>query len=206
MPHGRYRLHDLHDQAPLGEERFQCAPGPSGWRYVAQRHAPDGTRRGSLDLSLDARGRPIRLAAQAGDWHVRGAALDGVTWVRTDPAGEHAQEGNAPTAHAFTGLSPAFLVATARLLRPGPGSGPVRVRLVALTEPVLAPVTVEQAWTLLGTEPHRDEETGALVTVDTFGIDDLHTGERHTAHLAGDVVLAAPGVELEDLDAPPSAF
>ena len=87
-------------------------------------------------------------------WQVRGAALDGVTWVRTDPTGDHATEGNVP-AHAFTGASPAFLVATARLLRLAPGAAATRVRLVAFTAPVLAPRTLDQSWALLKSDSTR---------------------------------------------------
>src|SRR4051812_19406819 len=127
MPRGRYSLHDPHDHTPLADEHFHCAPGPSGWRYVSQLTTPSGTApdglpepatttaTGSVDLALDDLGRPIRLELHAAGWQVRGAALDGVTWVRTDPNGAEATEGNVP-AHAFTGTSPAFLVATARLL------------------------------------------------------------------------------------------
>lgn len=139
MPRGRYSLHDLHDHTPLGEEHFQCAPGPSGWRYLSRTTAPSGDHLGSVDLTLDELGRPIRLELHAASWQVRGAALEGVTWVRTDPTGTHATEGNV-RAHAFTGTSPAFLVATARLLRLTPDSPATRVRLVAFTDPVLAPV------------------------------------------------------------------
>src|SRR4051812_22363986 len=116
MPRGRYSLHDPHDHTPLADEHFQCAPGPSGWRYVSQLTPPSGDHSGSVDLTIDELGRPVRLELHAASWRVRGAALDGVTWVRTDPTGEHAQEGNV-RAHAFTGASPAFLIATARLLR-----------------------------------------------------------------------------------------
>ena len=136
-------------------------------------------------------------------WQVRGAALDGVTWVRTDPTGAHATEGNVP-AHAFTGTSPAFLVATTRLLRLTPSSAATRVRLVAFTDPVLAPRTVDQSWSLLKSEAHATDN-GPL-TVDEYQVTALDTGEQHTVHLAGDVVLAAPGIELEDLETPPSAF
>lgn len=121
MPRGRYSLHDTHDHTPLGEEHFHCAPGPSGWRYVSQTITPSGEHSGSVDLAIDELGRPIRLELNAASWQVRGAAIDGVTWVRTDPTGTYATEGNAP-AHAFTGTSPAFLVATARLLRLTPAS------------------------------------------------------------------------------------
>ncbi|NJQ07322.1 hypothetical protein [Streptomyces lonarensis] len=203
MPSGRYTLHDPHDHTPLGEERFRCAPGPTGWRYVAHRTAPDGTTTGRLDLALDDLGRPIRVEAAAGDWQVRGAALDGVRWVRTDATGAHAQEGHAP-ARAFTGTSPAFLVALARLLRPAAGRA-ARVRLVALTDPVLAPLTLDQAWSLAASEDHHDPEAGTL-TVHDYRVEDLATGDRSLVHLAGDVVLAAPGVVLEELDGPPSAY
>ncbi|MDT9684802.1 hypothetical protein RND61_22475 [Streptomyces sp. TRM76323] len=203
MPRGRYSLHDPHDRTPLGEEHFHCAPGPSGWRYVSQRTTPSGDHAGSVDLALDDLGRPIRLELHAGAWQVRGAALDGVTWVRTDPTGSHAAEGNV-RAHAFTGSSPAFLVALTRLLRLTPRSGSTRVRLVAFTDPVLAPLTVDQSWALVNSETHTTDN-GPL-TVDEYQVTALDTGERHGVHIAGDVVLAAPGVELEDLQTPPSVF
>ena len=203
MPRGRYSFHDTHDHTPLGEEHFHCATGPTGWRYTAQNTRPDGAHAGSVDLTIDELGRPIRLELHAASWQVRGAALDGLTWVRTDPSGEHAQEGNVP-AHAFTGTSPAFLVATSRLLRLTPSSSATRVRLVAFTDPVLAPRTVDQSWSLLESETHATDN-GPL-TVDEYQVTALDTGEQHTVHLAGDVVLAAPGIELEDLETPPSAF
>ncbi|WP_326689986.1 MULTISPECIES: hypothetical protein [unclassified Streptomyces] len=203
MPRGRYSLHDPHDHTPLGEEHFHCATGPSGWRYVSQLTTPTGEHAGSVDLTLDELGRPLRLELHAASWQVRGAALEGVTWVRTDPTGEHAQEGNV-AAHSFTGASPAFLVATSRLLRPAPGDRATRIRLVALTPPVLAPRTLDQSWALLNSEAHATDN-GPLV-VENYQVNDLETGEQHAVHLAGDVVLAAPGIELEDLETPPSTF
>ncbi|MFI1204698.1 hypothetical protein ACH4VR_35615 [Streptomyces sp. NPDC020883] len=203
MPRGHYSLHDPHDHTPLGEEHFHCATGPSGWRYVSQILDTAGEHTGSVDLTLDDLGRPIRLQLTSGAWQVRGAALDGVTWVRTDPTGTHATEGNV-AAHAFTGASPAFLVATARLLRPALGAGAIRVRLVALTPPVLAPRTLDQAWALLSSTPHATDI--APLVADEYQVTDFETGEQHAVHLAGDVVLAAPGIELESLDTPPSTF
>ena len=201
MPRGRYSLHDLHDHTPLGEEHFSCASGPSGWRYVSRTTAPSGEDLGSVDLALDELGRPIRLELRAANWRIRGAAIEGVTWVRTDPTGTHATEGNVG-AHAFSGTSPAFLIATARLLRLTPDSSAARVRLVTFTDPVLAPRTVDQSWALVNSEAHATDN-GPL-TVDEYQVSALDTGERHTVYIAGDVVLAAPGIELEDLDTPPS--
>ncbi|MDQ8707479.1 hypothetical protein RCO28_34170 [Streptomyces sp. LHD-70] len=203
MPRGRYSLHDPHDHTPLGEEHFHCAPGPSGWRYVSQLTTPAGDHAGSVDLAIDELGRPIRAELHAASWQVRGAAVDGVTWVRTDPTGEHATEGNV-AAHAFTGASPAFLIATARLLRLTPGTPATRVRLVCFTQPVLAPRTLDQSWTLLKTEPHATDNGPLLV--DAYQVTALDTGEQSTVHIAGDVVLAAPGIELEHLESPPSHF
>ncbi|MFC7221412.1 hypothetical protein ACFQLX_25075 [Streptomyces polyrhachis] len=200
MPRGRYSLHDPYDDTPLGEEHFQCAPGPSGWRYTSRLTSPSGTPAGSVDLTVDHLGRPVRLELHAGGWQVKGTTMDGVTWVRTDEAGAQAREGNAP-ATAFTGASPAFLVATARLLSLTQGETR-RVRLVAFSHPVLAPRTLDQSWTLAGTERH-ETDSGPL-EVRTYRIADLETGEQTEAHLAGDVVLAAPGIELEELESPPS--
>ncbi|GEB51876.1 hypothetical protein [Streptomyces cacaoi] len=216
MPRGTYSLYDPADRTPLGTERFHCAPGPHGWRYVSRLTGPTGEEHGSLDLTLDALARPLRLELRTRAWQIRGGVLDGVTWVRsaaTDaqdaPArdrgrGLHdAQEGNA-TAHGFTGASPAFLIACAYLARPARGDPGTRLRLVAFTPPALAPRTVDRSWALTGTETHHTD-TGPL-TVDAYRVTDLETAEQHTVHLAGDVVLSAPGVELEDLDSPPSAF
>ncbi|MCD0481764.1 hypothetical protein LO771_04900 [Streptacidiphilus sp. ASG 303] len=207
MPSGRYSLYDPHDDTPLGEEHFSCAPGPAGWRYTSQTFTPDGAPAGSVDLTLDSRGRPLRLHLRTGDWQVRGGMLDGLAWVRTRAAAPDA--GDVPPdateghdrAHTFTGRSPAFLVATARLLRLEPGDR-TRLRLVALTEPVLAPRTLDQGWSLDGIESHATDNGPLLVH--RYTVADLETGEQQTVHLAGDVVLAAPGVELEALDGPPN--
>jgi hypothetical protein len=203
MPSGRYSLYDSHDETPLGEERFSCAPGPAGWRYTSQTFTANGAHTGSVDLTLDSLGRPLRLQLRSGDWQIRGGAVDGLTWLRTDaaaPDGGHTTEGH-DRAHAFTGRSPAFLIAAARLLGLQPG-GRARLRLVALTEPVLAPRTVDQGWSLDGIESHATDNGPLLV--ERYTVADLETGEQQLVHLAGDVVLAAPGVELEELNAPPN--
>lgn len=203
MPRGRYSLHDPHDHTSLGEEHFHCATGPTGWRYVSQITSASGDPVGSVDLTLDQLGRPLRAELHRGGWQVRGALLDGVTWVRTDATGERATEGTAP-AHAFTGQSPAFLVAASRLLCLSPGAPATRIRLVAFTAPVLAPRTLDQSWTLLDRAAHATDSDPLLV--DEYRVSEIDTGEQHAVYLAGDVVLAAPGIELEDLESPPSAF
>ncbi|WP_033218412.1 hypothetical protein [Kitasatospora phosalacinea] len=201
MPNGRYSLHDPHDGTPLGEERFQCAPGPAGWRYVAKRYRPDGTVQGTTDLTLDARHRPIRLELRSGGWQVRGGALDGVHWVRAGAAGSGEATEGEDRAHAFTGDSPAFLVATARLLALDPG-GSARIRLVSFTGDSLAPRTLDQGWQLHSLQEHPTD-SGPL-PVEHYRVTDLDTGEVRDLHLTGDVLLGAPGIELEELDSPPN--
>ncbi|TQF05183.1 hypothetical protein E6W39_26750 [Kitasatospora acidiphila] len=205
MPNGRYSLHDPHDHTLLGEERFSCAPGPAGWRYVAKRYALDGNLLGSVDLTLDSRSRPLRMELRAGGWQVRGGAVDGVAWVRSaaaDPTGTTATEGH-DRAHGFSGDSPAFLIATARLLRLDEGAA-ARVRLVSFTGAALAPRTFDQGWTLRSVEDHPTD-SGPL-RVEHYQVADLETGEQREVHLAGDVLLAAPGIELEELESPPNAW
>lgn len=214
MPNGVYSFHDPQDGTPSGGERFSCAPGPLGWRYTASAlpvpgSAGSGSAR-TVDLTVDGRGRPVRVEVVAGGWRVRGGAAAvegaaGVLWVRkpADPyAAEEPVEGQAK-AVAFTGRSPAFLVAAARLLDLTPGQS-VRVRLVDLTEPVLAPLLCDQAWALTEIEEHPTP-LGPL-PVSRYEVADLATGVRGVVHLAGDVVLAAPGVELEELDSPPNRW
>ncbi|MGF1431407.1 hypothetical protein [Kitasatospora sp. LaBMicrA B282] len=205
MPNGRYSLHDPHDGTPLGSERFSCAPGPAGWRYVSKSFTPDGDQLGTVDLTLDSRARPLRLELRSGGWQVRGGAVDGVAWVRTDPAdptGPAASEGH-DHAHGFAGDSPAFLIATARLLRLAEG-GSARVRLVGFGGQALAPRTFDQGWTLQSVEQHATD--GGPLLVERYQVADLETGEQREVHLTGDVLLAAPGIELEELDSPPNPW
>jgi len=164
--------------------------------------APDGrTPTGLVDVTTDASGLQIRVEVRAGGWVVRGGVADGETvWVRTAASGEEAGEDTAPAA-GFTGRSPGFLVAVARLLGLRAG-GTSRVRLVALTEPALAPVPVEVAWSLTTVEEYPTQ-VGPL-PVERYQTADLASGQRAAVQLAGDVVLAATGVELDALDTPPT--
>jgi hypothetical protein len=157
-------------------ERFSCAPGPAGWRYVATREdAASGEVLGRIDLVLQASGT-VRLEVVGGAWVLRGGVVgDEVLWRRG--ADERMERG-----HGFTGASPSYAVVVARL---GPGAR----RLVEVTEPVLATRVVEQVWT------RRD---------DGWQVDEPATGARSVLQLAGDVVLAAPGMELLELDGVPT--
>ena len=201
MPRGLYSLRD-EDGTVVAYERFSCAPGPAGWRYHAQVLAPDGrTPTGLVDVTTNARGSQIRVEVRAGGWVVRGGVDGGETvWVRTGPSGEGTGEETA-TAAGFTGRSPGFLVAVARLLRLRAGASS-RVRLVALTDPALAPLPVEVTWSLTMIEQYPTQ-VGPLA-VERYETEELASGQRAAVHLAGDVVLAATGVELDALETPPT--
>jgi hypothetical protein len=186
VPAGSYVLSD-HD-GPWAVERFSCAPGPAGWRYVGERTDPDtAAPLGRLDLTVDATGRIVRLLVRAGGWELRGGSVGSeVLWRRGD------EERSAPAA-GFTGTSPAYAAATARLLQLEVG-GRRRVGLVAVTEPALATRAVDEGWALTGVERHGDLE------VARYEVADLATGDRRVVHLAGDVVLDADDVALAELE------
>lgn len=182
-------------------ERFQCAAGGSGWRYVSQLSTSDGRGIGSVDLTLDRRGRQLRVAVVVGEWSVRGGVSGpDLLWVRR-PATDALLAGtpeHRERASGFTGVSPAFLLATAATV---PRNGdPIRVRLVMLSD-VLGPRRLDQQWRLTGTQTHSGD-LGA-VDVSAYELTDLDTAERSAVHIAGDVVLAAASMGLAALDSPP---
>jgi hypothetical protein len=188
VPRGTY----LHLEEEL-EERFQCAPGPGGWRYVGERS--DGQR---VDLVVDGRWRQIRVEVVVPGWWLRGGVTGNeLAWVRGggDDAVEHGER-----AAGFVGESPGFLVAVARTLRLAEGRQ-ADVRLVRLSGPLSA-LTELWRWRLAETQTH-DTDTGPL-PVERYEVTDLATGEVTFVHLAGDVVLDAPGIELTGLESPPN--
>jgi hypothetical protein len=191
VPSGSYQLSG-HDGV-WAVERFRCDSGPAGWRYVGERTDPrSGAPLGRVDLTVDAAGRTARLLVHGGGWELRGGASGpDVLWRR-------GEDERLERAAGFTGTSPAYAVATVRLLALEPGQ-PRRVRLVAVTEPALATRTVDEGWSLTGVE-HR----GGL-DVARYEVADLTTGERRVVHLAGDVVLATDGAVLTSLEGPPTA-
>jgi hypothetical protein len=196
VPRGTYVHVDSFDGTPLSQERFSCAPGPQGWRYVAEVLDAEGAAVvGGVDITVDDAWRQLRVEVSSGAWVVRGGRSGVETvWVRgTD-------EDSAP-AYGFTGRSPAFLIVTARLLALTPGAS-TAVRLVDLTEPSLAAFAVEQLWTL--TDVGSYDAGASRLPVERYEIVDRDSGDARLVYLAGDVVLDAPGLELTELDTPPT--
>ncbi len=196
MPEGAYR----YDDGTI--EDFQCAPGPAGWRYVGR--TSGATPGGRVDVAVDSRWRQVRLEIHGGGWLLRGGVTGPKTlWVRGaagDLAG--AQEHTAAAA-GFTGSSPGLLVAIARSLALTVGVA-ARVRLVAVTAPVLATRLVEQEWTLHEVSEHETET--APLAVERYSVADLATGVTEVLYLSGDVALSGPGVELHALASPPTGI
>ena len=206
MPKGTYHHLDP-DGEVVGVEVFSCAPGPSGWRWVSQVHDPEGRPLSRVDLTVDDRWRQLRVQVACGGWIVRGGlAGREVIWTRMPDSGtgvvpDDVVEQSA-VAVAFTGESPAFLVATARLLSLAP-DGRRTAKLVRVTEPACAPLPVDEGWALVDVTTHEREDHEPLVA-ETYEVADLATAERRVVHLTGDVVLDAPGLELVALESKPT--
>jgi len=162
---GSYRVGDV-------EEQFSCGAGQLGWRYTSRTSLGD-----TLDLTIDTQGVVRRMAADFDGWSLKGGvAGPEVLWVRGEE--EHSAE-----AAGFTGESPAFDIAVARLLGLEVGQT-VQVRLVQLTPPVGAARTVTHGWARTA-----DPEPG----VQRYEVADLATAARWVLHLAGEVVVSREG-------------
>lgn len=191
MPTGTY-LHAGGDT-----ETFQCAAGPAGWRYVST--LSDG---GRIDLTVDSRWHQIRVELGGGGWLLRGGVSGAETvWLRAAAGDLSGAAEHTARAAGFGGRSAGLLVATARSLRLAVGDSK-RVRLVAVTEPVLATVLIDQEWTLTSTDSHDTD--GGPLPVEHYQIADLATGTTELLHLSGDVALSGPGIELDALQSPPT--
>ena len=144
-----------------------------GWSWEGPR---TGDGFGRLHLRVDPSGVTTRLHVEAGRWVLRGGCVgSSVLWRRGE------QESEA-VALGFTGESPAYDVAVALRLRLSVGQRR-RVRLVEVTEPVLATRLVDGEWSRPA--PGR------------WVVDDLATGARHEVDpdtvVAGLRALGSPG-------------
>ena len=159
-----------HD-GPYAVERFTV----DGSSYRATRHDPaSDVLVGRLEVDL---GPEVRVHAEAAGWVLRGGTVGPeVLWRR----GEQEQEA---VADGFTGTSPAYALAVVGRLRSSLAVGAsTRLRLVAVTEPVLATRLVDEQWTRV------DAERWQAV--------DLATGEGRDLLLADGLVVAGTGLTL----------
>ena len=161
-----------HDGA-YAVERFACGDTAAGWGYAATRHEPaSGALLGRIELTT------TRLHVEAGGWVLRAGTLGSrVLWRRGEREGEAVAVG-------LTGTSPAYDVALIRLFGLAVGEQR-RVRLLAVTEPVLATRLVDEQW-------HR-------TATDRYEAIDLATGEGRWRQLDADLVVAGAGLTLTRL-------
>jgi len=155
-----------------GREDFTWAPAADGWSYASTREDETGTTR--LELHV---GREVRVHVEAGGWVLRaGTVGPDVLWRRGDDEREAAADG-------MTGPSPAYAAALVHHLALALAVGEQRrVRLVAVTAPVLATRLVDESWTRTGPED--------------FDVADLATGERRVVRLEAGLVVEATGLTL----------
>jgi hypothetical protein len=197
VPRGVYVLRSA-DGGPEAVERFSCAAGATGWRYAATRE-PGGRVGSRVDLVVDTRWRQVRVELTGGGWTIRGGVTGReLLWVRSGAAEpvEHRA-----TAVGFAAASPGLTVALARTLALSAGSS-ADLRVVAVDADTLATRDVPQRWQLVSVT-EQATETRPL-PVERYAVTDLETGETSPLYVAGDVVLDAPGVALEELDGPPT--
>ena len=98
MPRGEYR----HTEGAI--ESFTSAPGPMGWRYFSTIVRDGRTER--VDVSVDARGRPVRVRLETTEHHLLVATQGGALRAQLDdePLELAWEEGC-----AFVHPSPAFI-------------------------------------------------------------------------------------------------
>lgn len=153
-----------------GREAFTWAPAEDGWSYASTREDATGTTR--LELHV---GREVRAHVEAGGWLLRaGTVGPDVLWRRGDDEREAVADG-------LTGASPAYGAALLHSLALAIGAQR-RVRLLAVTAPVLATRVVDESWSRTGP--------------DDYEVVDLATGERRVLRVQSGLVVAATGLTL----------
>lgn len=182
-------------------EAFRCGGvAGGGWHFQSELSTSDGRTAGSVDVTIDGIGRVLRLDLTAGEWSLRGGSAGSeLLWVRR-PTGapERPSVEQREKAHGFRWPGAGSLVAAAALT--ATDGTPTRLRFLALSD-VLGVTRRDEQWTLVGQRTHR--AGGSELKVTTYEVVVLDTGHRSLLRMAGDVVLAADGCELLELDSPP---
>lgn len=202
MPRGRYSLHDPHDHTPSAKNTSTAhrdpragATSPRSPLPPASTPAPSTSR--STSSAVPSVSNCTPRAGGCAPPHSKASPGS----VPTPPATKPPKAMSPPTPSPVlpplsSSRSPACSASLPRPRDPRPPRG--------LHGSCTGPRTVDQSWALLRSEAHATDN-GPL-TVDEYQVSALDTGEQHTVHISGDVVLAAPGIELEDLETPPSAL
>jgi hypothetical protein len=191
MPVGRYTVQDG-DGRPVGTEGFRCAPGPSGWRYVATIATSDPEpHREVVDLVVDDGWRPVRVRIDSGDHQVLlSVEGDRLTGHRD---GEPIEMPFGPEVE-IDYLSPCFNAVTARRLD----------RTDEIEVVYLEPVTIEPIKARQRYEREAEEDVDTPVgrfRARKWQYTSLDSGWSRPFWLAGDVVVRFQDLfELEEYE------
>ena len=185
---------------PSAEEHFQCAPGPSGWRYVSQTHHPRGDHTGSSTSPSTNSAAPS--ASNSTPRAGRSAAPRSTASPGsgpTPPAAEPPKATSRPSLHRHV---PRLPCRHGRLLRLTPAPPPPRPpRRLHRPRPRPAHASTSPG-------PAERKHTPLTTARSPWKQTRSRAGHRRTAHRAHRRRRgpAAPGIELEDLESPPSRF
>ena len=175
---------------PVGTEEFRCAPGPAGWRYVAQITTAEPEPHDEVvDLVADAGWRPIRSRIETSSHRLLLEAEP--ERLRGDLDGAPLSLAWGPERH-LDYLSPAYNAVTARRL-----DGTTEIDVVFLEPVTCVPRDERQLYELRG-----GEEVATPVgrfSATRWRYTALSTGWSRDLWVAGDVVVRYEG--LFELDA-----
>ena len=191
MPAGRYTVQDGSGR-PVGTESFRCAPGPAGWRYVAEIETvvPEPHRE-VVDFVVDEAWRPVRLRIDTGSHDlVMMVERDRATVVRDGDPVEVAFGHEVEVDY----LSPCFNAVTAHRL-----GRSAEIEVLFLRPVTCEPVLTGQRYELQD-EEEIDTPVGRFRAV-RWTYTSLETGWSRPLWVAGDVVVAYEDVfELAEYD------
>jgi hypothetical protein len=191
MPAGRYAVQDGSGRA-VGTESFRCAPGPAGWRYVAEieTSVPDPHRE-VVDFVVDDRWRPVRLRIDTGS-HDLTIVVEGDR-ARAVRDGEPVDVPFGPDVE-LDYFSPCFNAVTARRL-----GGTAEIDVLYLRPVTCDLVSVRQRYELEGEE--KVSTPVGRFRADRWRFTALDSGFSRPLWVVGDVVVAFEDLfELAEYD------
>src|SRR5437899_5841354 len=159
MPSGRYVVLGKGGE-PEGEEAFRCAPGPAGWRYVAE---ITGAGEGAVDLVADAGWNVVRVLFRS-------------------PGGELLLERPWRTDLHLDVFSPVTNVVSTRRI-----AGTADIDVLYVERETLETSLVRQRYELLGDEPVQTAV--GRFTATRWRFTALASGWTSDLWIAGDVVV-----------------
>ncbi len=184
MPAGRYVVMDG-ESNPVGSEDFRCAPGPAGWRYVADiTTSLPVPHHEKVDLAVDQDLRPVRVRIETGSHELLLASEGDRLSGHRD--GEALETPWSPEMH-LDYLSPAFNAVTANRLM-----STADIQVVFVERVTLEPRIEPQRYELLG-EQEVETPVGRF-TATRWRYTALSTGWTSHLWVAGDVVVAYQGL------------